>query len=328
MPTDSKKDRPSQKGSKKDDFKVIKGVGEALDEWLRASFNVHTYAELAKLPARELRSRAFHDDVGLTSSKIKEILDEAKKLAEASQSPAPESGKPVSPTAEERPAALKKENEWKEFATFIINIERKVVGDREEKRTTISHHDTEGKAGPWPGIQVDQACRWMLERLGEEEVEIAPEEEAHKVEAVSAVEYPAPASVAIEITGIQVFQPPSSDQPQDLFKQNRAFTGFVRAGKPLSFSVAFQLNGDGASEETKSHKEFVVVFDAVDLFSSTVTQLGVSRPDFLKEGQFSYTAWIAPLSLSTGVYRLKIVTTIRDGQPLSGKAEVPLLQVA
>jgi hypothetical protein len=368
MPTDSKKDRPSQKGSKKDDFRVIKGIGEALDEWLRESFNVHTYAELAKLSARELRSRAFHDDVGLTSSKIKEILDEAKKLADASQSPAPESGQPVSPPApktaqpvssqaEEGPVARpEKENDWKEFASFMVYFERKVVGGREEKRTTIErrtaiHHMETADQESWPGIVADHACQWMLERLGEKEKvgakEEAPsaetpkpsrriasdrivtkEEEAPIEETLSTAKVPVTGPMALDITGIQVFQPPSSGQPQDLFAESRTFNGFVKGGAPLSFAATFQLTGLGASDATKSQKEFRVIFNGENIFTSAVTRIGVSKPDFLKEGQLSYTTLLSPFTLSPGVYRLEIIVTVQDVLPLWASIGVPLLQVA
>lgn len=333
MPNDSRSDQPSKRGSQKlDDLTVIKGVGEALEQWLRESLRVRTFADLAVLTTQEIESRAKHEGRALSLSKIEQILAQARELAGSSQPPAPVSSKPIKAKAEEIPATPEKGSEWNEFASFMVYFERKVVGGKEERRTTIEHrtgihHMETGEQASWPGIETDQACRWMLRRLGEK-AELFPEEEALDVDAPFSAAMAGPESVAIEITGIQVFQPPTSDQPQDLFKEKRVFTGYVKGGEPLYFTVNFQLTGWGAAETAKRHKEFGVVFNAEELFTSTVTQLGVSRPDFLKEGQISYTAWLSPLTLSTGVYRLKIVATIRDIQPLWAHADVPLLQVA
>ncbi|MGH9837925.1 MAG: hypothetical protein ACREEM_03990 [Blastocatellia bacterium] len=332
MPTDSKRDQPLQKGSKKiDDLTVIKGIGEALEQWLRESLKVHTFADLAALSALEVESRARREGRALSLSKIEQILAQARELAGASQSAVPGSGKPPKAKAEEVSAAPEKENEWKEFASFVVCFDRKVVGGKEEKRTTIERrtaiqHMETGEQASWSGVEAGQACQWMRERLSEK-ARLAPEEESLEVEPPSPTELPVPEPVALEVTGVQVFQPPSSDQPQDLYRQHRAFTGYVKGGEPLSFTVTFQLIGLGASEVIKGHKEFGVVFNAEDLITSTVARIGNSRPDFLKEGQFSYTAWLSPLALSQGMYRLKIVTTVRD-IPLWAYTEVPLLQVA
>src|SRR5262245_21096469 len=320
MPKDSKREQPLRKGNKKVDFKIIKGIGDALDEWFRASFNVHTYAELAKLSAQKIRLRARRDSIVLKHPEIEQILAQARALAGASKTPARENGKPAASKVEGTPAAPEEGNEWKEFASFVVYFERKVIAGKEEKRTKIErrtaiHHMETAEHESWPGIETDQACQWMLKRLGEKE-EIAPEEEAPEAVAPSPVELPLPPTVALEITGIQVIQPPSNDQPQDIFMQNHAFNGYVKEGEPLSFAATFHRKGLGAAESTKSQKEFSVVFNAENLFTSAVTRIGVSGPDFLKEGQLSYTALLSPLTLSRGLYRLQIVAAVRYGKPL------------
>ena len=134
-------------------------------------------------------------------------------------------------------------------------------------------------------------------------------------------------SIALRIAAIRVIQPPESGQRQDLYVQGRALSGFVKGGEPLVFAVTFQLTGLGASEIANKHDKFSVFFNAEDLSTFVVSALGVSIADVLRDGQSTYTAWLSPLTLSPGLYRLKIVTTVRDVRPVSACADVPLLQV-
>lgn len=427
MPTNAKKNQPSKKRSKiPDDLTSIKGIGDSLKQWLRDTFKVHTFAEIAALSAQEVETRAKRDGRFLPLSKIEQILAQARGLVSKSLIPATES---------RRRKTSKKVNDWKEFASFMVYFERKVVGGKEEKRTKVErrtaiHHMETGEQESWSGVDAEQACHWMLHRLSTkagiaaeeivtttkptlksrpatitppadndwqsflpgapDAVEPVPadahrtrepeavkaatpspakpetaqtlsndtsniqvfqplspdqlqemlaqnrasvsEKEATKV-AIPQVAVPSPAevstsqAVALEVTGIQVAQPSSSDQPQDLFAQNRAFSGYVKGGEPLSFAVKFRLTGTGAAAIAKRNSPFSVVFNAEDLMTSTVTRLGVSRPDFLKDGQLTYTAALSPLVVPPGIYHLRIVTTVRDPQPLWDSTEVPVLQV-
>lgn len=423
MPTNAKKTQPSKKRSKKpDDLSAIKGIGDSLKQWLRETFKVHSFAEIAALSAQEVETRAKRDGRFLPLSKIEQVLAQARGLVSKSLIPVTET---------RRRKASKKVNDWEEVAQFVVYFERKVVGGKEEKRTKIErrtaiHHMETGEQESWSGIDAEQACRWMLHRLSEKEG-IDPEEiastskpktkskpatrapradndwrsflpgdapepapavappsrtpetvpapspsavptlqpvvpvttdvqvfqplsteqlqeilaqnrdQADQVEVtkIDVPQFAVPAStetsaaqaVALEVTEIQVVQPSTTDQPQELFAQNRAFSGYVKGGEPLSFAVKFRLTGNGAVAAAKRNSPFSVVFNAENLLTSTVTRLGVSRPDSLKDGQLTYTASLSPLVVSPGIYHLRIVTTVRDPQPLWNTTEVPVLQV-
>lgn len=422
MPIHPKKDQPSKKGSKKpDDLTAIKGIGDSLKQWLRESFKVHTFAEIAALSAHEVGARAKQDGRFLPLSKIEQILAQAREHTYISLLPASESRR--------RPNS-KKESDWKEFASFVVNFERKVVRGKEKKRTKVErrtaiHHMETGEQESWSGVDAEQAGRWMLHRLSENgEIERSakrkaktkshiviqpadsnwqsslptapatttqtsvdilrssePDDKAPKVEIATAQPATQPAliqtaeiqsfqplspdqlqemltqysaisvaeevskptilpvavpssadiavaqDVALEVTEIQVVQPSSTEQPQELFAQNRAFNGYIKGKEPLSFAVKFRLTGNGAAAVTKRNSPFSVVFNAENLLTSNVTRMGVSKPDFLKDGQLNYTALLAPLIVAPGVYHLSIVTTVRDPQPLWATIEVPVLQV-
>ncbi len=334
MPSDSKRDRSSREGSRKneeqlDDFTVIEGMGEALDQWLRENFKVRTYADLAALSAQKIRSRAKQTGLVLSLAEIEAILAQARERAGTAPPPVAE-GEPESP-APAPPAAPpeEEENAWEEFAIFVVSFERKGDGDKEEKRTIVErrtgiHHMETGEQGRWPGVDAGQACQWMLERLGEK----AEEELEERREAAAS---PAPAAaepVALEILGIQLRQPPSSEHPSDLFAEDRPFSGVARGGEPLSLTVTFKIVGARAFEVAKAQREFSVLVDAEDLSTSAVSRISTSTPRTLKEGQLSYTVLLSPSTFSAGVYLLRVSVIVRDPQPFWSYVEVPRLQVA
>lgn len=346
MATNPKSDIPPQgELQKTDDLTIIPGVSKALEQWLRESLKVYTFADLTKLSAQKIRARGKQTGEVISIEELEPILARARELAEESSASAPESTPPTKPEnappakakSEKASAAPKTTKEWSDFANFVVCFERKNVGGKEEKRTKVEHrtgiqHMETGEQASWPGVETDEACKWILQRLGEETnsiVETVPEKPILKSTPPLASETTTLFSATImEITGIQVFQPPLSDQPQNLFIQNQSFNGFVKSNEPLSLAVTFQLCGENAPSITKKGLEYGVVFNSQDLFTSTTSRLGVSKPEFLKEGQLIYTACLSPLTISPGVHHLKIIATVRDASPLWASAEAPLLQVA
>lgn len=147
-------------------------------------------------------------------------------------------------------------------------------------------------------------------------------------EAAPLVEAPAgPPSVALEITSVRILQPPESGQVADLYAQGRSVSGLVKGSVPMVFAVECALVRTAAAEATKGRQDFGVVIYAEDLSTHAASILGSSLPSVLKEGCLTDVAWIPPVTMSPGVYRLKIVATVRDTPPLWAYAEVMMLQV-
>mgnify|MGYP000505850841 CR=1 FL=1 len=336
MATNPKSEPPQTDSLKTDDLTTIVGINETLEQWLRETLKVQTFADLAALSVQKIKSRGKQAGHVFSNEELELMLTQAKKLADAQSSSLSQSGQPTKIKPETSPAASPKTKEWNQFATFIVCFERKIADGKEEKRTKIEHrtgiehHDT-GETNTWPGIVTAEACQWMLQRLGYEINPVSEKAPGHdatpKENASDLIERPLPQSVALEVVGVQVFQPSSSTQPQNLFMQNQVFTGFVRSGEPLSFAATFKLTGDEIDKVTQRNAEFNVTFNAQDLFTSVISQLGISRPDFLTENQFTYTAWLTDLALPKGVYSLRLVISVRDLKPLWATIEVPVLQV-
>lgn len=347
MATNPKNDLPPQQEEiqKLDNLTIIPGVNEALEQWLRESLKVYTFADLAKLSAQKIRARGKQTGEVLSIEELEPILAQARELAETSSTLSVETASPGKAKPEKVSVAPKTAKEWNDFANFVVCFESKVIGGKEQKRTKIEHrtgiqHMETGDQASWPGVETDEACRWMLKRLGDETGGVV-ENIAESVVATSVEEAPAEVTpppvleapptfpgAALEITGIQVIQPISSDQPYDLFTQHQSFNGFVKSDEPLSFAIAFQLRGEDAVSTTQRNAEYTATIHSQDLFTSAISQLGVSEPGKLINGQLTYTARLSPLRVSSGAYHLKIVVTIRDTTPLWASAEAPLLQAA
>lgn len=329
MPTNPKSDLlPQEEIQKPDNLTIIPGVSKALEQWLRESLKVYTFADLAKLSAQKIRARGKQTGEVLSIEELEPILAKAKELADAASA---ESALPAKAKPEKAAPSAKTIKEWNDFANFVICFEKKTAGGKEEKRTKVEHRtgiqhmETEEQAS-WPGIETDEACKWMLKRLGQKAT-TASEEDSPATEALTTETSAASASVSIEIIEIQVLQPPSSNKPQDISALDRTVGGYVNSEAPLSFRIAFRIIGPGASETAKRNLEFNVVFHAVNVSTSAVTRLGASKLDSLKENEFSYSAELAPLTLSPGMYKLKILTAIRDIRPIWAYTEIPSFQV-
>jgi hypothetical protein len=332
MATNPKSDIPPQEDLQKtDNLTIIPGVSKALEQWLRESLKVYTFADLAKLSAQKIRARGKQTGEVISIEELEPILARARELAEESSASAPESTPPAKAKPEKVSAAPKTTKEWSDFANFVVCFERKNVGGKEEKRTKVEHRtgiqhmETEEQAS-WPGIETDEACKWMLKRLGKK-VTTTPEEDSPVTEALSTEVSAVSSPVNIEITAIQVLQPPSTNQPQELFTQNHAVSGYIKAEEPFSLTASFQVTGLGAAKATKKSLEFSAVFHAINLLTYTPIRLGASQPGSLEENEFFYMANLAPITLPPGTYQLRILTTIRDVQPIWNHIEVPLLQV-
>jgi hypothetical protein len=306
-----------------DDLTTIKGIGSARQQWLRESFNIRTFQDLAALSVDEIDSRLKAEGQIASRSKIAQWIAQAQGLAAIE--PAPQTRM--------RPAGSKvtvintppgeKGDGWRPFASFVVEFQtRQVEGRATEQRTTV--HYMEGDRGEtWPGIKSRQLGQWMLDQIGDRSL---PKTEPDKVPSGTA--YPATAPpVTVQIAQAQAFQPPQAETPTALGKAGRPFLGFVRSSEPFALKVLFGLGGHAAINVTQKQITYRAQFHAYDLSTGKRTRLGDSEPDTLIEGELSYSATLPEITLQPGMYRLQILTTLEDRPPIMGSLEVPLLQV-
>lgn len=57
------------------------------------------------------------------------------------------------------------EDDWKPAASFVVEFQTLMVGDVAQVQRTKVHHIETDTWATWPGLEREQACQWMLERL-------------------------------------------------------------------------------------------------------------------------------------------------------------------
>jgi len=135
-----------------DDLTQIKGIGEVTQQWLRETFAVRTYSDLARVPSTAIEERLKAGGKITARSKIHQWLTQARQLADRAGAPAP-------------PPEAPKQDEWKTFSTFVVMFEERQVGDATQFQTK-AHHMEADKTEAWPGIVQDDLIQWITAQLG------------------------------------------------------------------------------------------------------------------------------------------------------------------
>jgi hypothetical protein len=132
-----------------DDLTRIKGIGEVTQQWLRDTFAVQTFHDLAQISPADIEERLKLEGKITTRSKIEEWLAQAQDLAG-----------PISESAD-----IEQETAWKTVSTFVVMFEERRAPD--ETRFQIkAHHMEADHTQVWPGHAHTELVRWMVDQLG------------------------------------------------------------------------------------------------------------------------------------------------------------------
>lgn len=143
----------TQRAAGYDDLTQIKGIGEVTQQWLRQTFSVRTYGDLARVSPDDLEERLKAGGKITARSKIQEWLAQAQELAEQASAPSP-------PAAE-----AEKQEGWKTFSTFLVMFEERQV-QGEAQFQTKAHHMEADKTEAWPGLVQEDLTQWIIAQLG------------------------------------------------------------------------------------------------------------------------------------------------------------------
>jgi hypothetical protein len=294
-------------GKAYDDLTVIRGIGPARQRWLRKSFSVRTFQDVAALSADEIESRLKAEGQITSRSEIEQWIAQGQELAGAADSPA--AG-----------------GEWQPFASFVVEFQtREIEGQAGERRTTV-HHMEEDTGTYWPGIESRKLCQWMLDQI-RTKVGLEPGDydltQAQPAEAPPA-EKP---SAKIKISQIRVFQPPQSEAPTQTIEAGKPFRGSVKGDEPFTFEVDFELTGPAAPDIARQELECNARSYAYDRVKKTSIDLGDTGLHTFEEGEFAYTFTLPEAILQRGDYRLWVLVTPQGALAMPDYVEVPLLQV-
>lgn len=147
-----------------DDLTRIKGIGEITQQWLRDTFGVYTFRDLAGVSPVKIENRLKAEGKITARAKIEEWLAQAQMLAE-------ESGEftlPEAPSAAEQPA-------WKAVSTFVVIFEERLT-DGQRQFQTKAHHMEADTNEAWAGIDPPGLVNWIVAQLGLKglEAQVAP----------------------------------------------------------------------------------------------------------------------------------------------------------
>lgn len=134
-----------------DDFTVIRGIGQTRQQWLRETFDVYTFADLAALSAEAIEAQFKAEKKVIARSEIEGWLREAQKRASVNNP--------------ERETSSPNEN-WRTLATFEIVFEEQTAQDGSVLRRTTVHHMEADETRTWPQIEQPGLLSWMMTRLG------------------------------------------------------------------------------------------------------------------------------------------------------------------
>jgi len=307
------------------DLTSIKGIGPNRQEWLRKSFNVQTYADLAALSADELEAQLKATGRIAARNEIEAWIAQAQLLA-APINPVPPSDQAVSPS-ETTPVAnptMSESKPWDAVASYVVEFQTRLAETQEkqtpEYRTAVQYMDADvGKA--WPGLQTDELGAWMLEQVREK----GKKEPVAALLAEPQAALGAPLQVAIK--QIHIFQSPDIARQLMVSELDQPLQVLNISGAPFALEIAFALTSPGATANVSQETRAITQCQAHNLTTGAKIYLGEVRDTVLITGQTRQTVRLANLSLPPGLYRLRIAVAIQSRPPCADYVEVPLIQV-
>jgi hypothetical protein len=306
-----------------DDLTVITGIGPARQRWLRESFNVRTFQDLADLSVDQIETRLKADGQIPSRDAIVTWLLQAQEFASSASQPS----QPDVDTANENAIGAKpttivnsvtRENGWKPFASFVVEFQTRET--RPEEHRTAVHHIEQDTGKDWSGIEGEELCHWMLEQI-QEDVELETADTGRTLEE------PLKERTRLEVTQVRVFQPPHADAPIGVLEASQPYRGTFKGSEPFTLEVSFGLAGEAADELTAKQSTYLVQSFAYEEVTKTSIQLGETEPASLEEGRYAYTLALPEASLEPGTYRMWVTVAVKHAPAVPDFIEVPMLQV-
>jgi hypothetical protein len=335
-----------------DDLRKVKGIGQAREQWLRDTFNVRTFHDLAALSPDEVELRLKAEGQIVSRHTIEKWISEARRLDSEAERPALPTGEKKKPTAREG---------WKPFASFVVEFQERET-ETGTSRQTVVHHMEADKSKTWHGIEYRDISDWIAEQLGKEAAEPAaspavaqgfpgpemmfserlqevlvkaerllpgqvrpagdkPYERPRMTEqSIVAREpmtgFPATSGLQVRVAQLEAVQ----------FATTRTPLSYITGGEPFALEAVLELSGLDAVDLKTQPKALGAEFFVSNLATGSVANLGSIPPVTLHRNVTSYKIRLPEVSLAPGLYRLQVVAQF-EGAPVTGYLDMPLLQV-
>ena len=320
----------SATATKNDNLMTIKGIGAARQQWLRESFDVRTFRDLATLSVDEVEARLKENGHIASRSEIEHWIAEAQELAETVTSSSPQMVERAEEDAQSKSVPSAQPVPWRSFAAFVVEFqERAGAGEQEGQRIEVTHIPV-NHHGTWlendrTKAIVEGEClhQWMVEQLGEG-TRSWLRGRGHDLAVKGSADAP---DVSIDISQVRAFQPPQAERPSAVGEADRSFLGFIRSDEPFALTASIRLTGPGVSEVVNEELACGAHFYARDLSTGTTAHLGHATTSPFTDGGLSCAAVLPQVTMAPGMYRIR-VRAVLEGSPLiRGYTEVRMLQV-
>lgn len=303
-------------------------MSPSLGGWLRESFGVKTYADLAALSHEAVEALAKKERRRFAGGQIRSILAQARRRVRARAVKPPQQEASMVEPSRTEPTPRASDPEWQEFASFFVYFERKLRNGVEERRTVVKqrtavHHMETGEQSQWPGIAAQDACEWMLNRIPKQPELVPSKETATTVTSTAGATENV---VFVDIDRVQLHQPPRGSEAQVLLREGQVFASYVAANAPLSLEASFSFKNNAVRSASTGPMVCDVAFTARNLSTAVITQLGTTSAQVAESGTGG-TAQMTLSGLHAGEYSLRVVVTPRDGYSGGGSGEVPFLRL-
>jgi hypothetical protein len=315
------------------DLTAIKGIGPTRHRWLRDTFGVKTFDDLANLSADQIEAQLKEEGQIVSRSTIEMWITQAKELG-----------------GQQRHEALEPETAWKPFASFVVEFQERATAEGKKLETRVHHIETD-QSQVWAGIQQAELADWIINQLPyapalqrlptprtaasydvfSEKLQTmiaktgAVPRADHQPEAQPAppAKIPSPlrvgealdtAHLTAHVSHVHMIQLTPTPTPHMEMAATKTFT--LRATLQVSGMEALMRGPTG----------FTTDFYAYELTSGALKHLGSTPPGVLVPDQTTYELILPEVSLAPGIYRLQVVAKF-EGVPVMGYLEMPILQV-
>lgn len=303
------------------DLTQIKGIGPVRKQWLKETFSIRTYEDLAALSPKEIESKLQAEGRITSRSDIEKWLAQARELAATAEQPvASEESLSESGMSQELNPSYKTQV-WRPIASFVVEFQKRTIVEQQaEYRTMVHHSETDTDAPGWPGLESNQLCKWMIEQMSDELKSGSPKRDVPATPAAPVT------SSQLIVSQIQVFQPQNTLAPAAIANANQPLQGTIKRSVPFALDATFRL-----PEPLIVHSEqqitYSAQFSAITRPGHSALHLGETEPVSLVTGQSIYSARLPDIILQPGTYALRVIVLLKGTVMSVSFLEIPLLQV-
>jgi hypothetical protein len=314
-----------------DDLTQIKGIGPARQKWLHDVLGVYMFRELAALSVDRVEKALKTSNKIASHGEVEYWIAEARELAAQKENlPSPQELKYEAMV--EKGAVQKLETGWRDAGMFIVKHQARRMDRGDVETRILAQSINVAPNGTWQDdlgkptlIEGEHLYNWMLEQIGTPNAQ-------HQLESMSRLEPVVgvpedPLSVRLVITQVSAMNESGAEIS---FPIEHSFPGLqemLKVGPQFKLSTEFTLRGDNAYKITRGDGEYCTRYYAKNHATGERQHLGDSDWKPLLAGQLNYRSVLDNVTLTSGSYRLRVITTLRGNQPLLSFLELPLIQV-